>query len=322
MYKCDDENYFNLENLKNEDFHTPLNSHTEEEYSVLNREAGIIDPRWMYIITKYLEPKFTVYMHVNKINGKRYIGITGQNPKKRWGTNGCGYDETNQLMFHNVIKKYGWDNFEHIIIDTGLDEGDAKRMEIYLIKKYNTLDRKFGYNLRYIDGKMRSYTDKDIIERRTKSLKITLQEHPEINEERSRKRREYHAKYGTSELTRAKLRQANLGKHVSEETKQNTYLKTNKKYNIDETPDIKGNYHFRCSICGKSVVLRRALYLRRIRKANKMRKMCTECAKRQSIIDDVLKKSGCKTYEELVIKIKEDAIKKEEKLKARSMEGH
>ena len=34
---------------------------------------------------------YTVYQHKNKINGKIYIGITMQEPEKRWGVNGRNY---------------------------------------------------------------------------------------------------------------------------------------------------------------------------------------------------------------------------------------
>lgn len=34
---------------------------------------------------------FTVYMHINKTNDKRYIGITGQDVRRRWRPDGSGY---------------------------------------------------------------------------------------------------------------------------------------------------------------------------------------------------------------------------------------
>ena len=60
---------------------------------------------------------YTIYIHKNKINNKVYIGQTSQNPKKRWD-NGRGYQSSPK--FYNAILKYGWDNFEHIILYTNL----------------------------------------------------------------------------------------------------------------------------------------------------------------------------------------------------------
>lgn len=86
---------------------------------------------------------YTVYMHVNKINGKRYIGITRLNVSQRWA-NGKGYKT--QDHFYRAIQKYGWDGFEHIVIFSGIDEKSAEKREQELIKKYNTLSPDFGYN--------------------------------------------------------------------------------------------------------------------------------------------------------------------------------
>lgn len=92
------------------------------------------------------ERKWCVYCHTNKINGKKYIGITSNKPKYRWGKNGSAYIRRNQY-FGNAIKKYGWNKFKHEIIKENISEKQAKQMEMELISKYNTIDKKFGYNL-------------------------------------------------------------------------------------------------------------------------------------------------------------------------------
>lgn len=87
---------------------------------------------------------WTVYVHTNKINGKKYIGITSRKPEVRWKKDGKGYREG---KFRYAIKKYGWDNFDHEIIATGLTNDEANKMEIELIDKFNTRDDKYGYNI-------------------------------------------------------------------------------------------------------------------------------------------------------------------------------
>lgn len=77
---------------------------------------------------------WTVYIHRNKINNKRYIGITSFAVEYRW-KNGEGYREQ---LFYYAIQKYGWDNFEHIIYATNLTEEEAKQLEKQLIKEYHT----------------------------------------------------------------------------------------------------------------------------------------------------------------------------------------
>ena len=67
---------------------------------------------------------YKVYIHKFP-NGKAYIGITRQEPKIRWG-GGNGYVR-NEYM-HRAIKKYGWENIEHIILFDGLSEEDANHL--------------------------------------------------------------------------------------------------------------------------------------------------------------------------------------------------
>ena len=89
------------------------------------------------------EKNYKVYMHIFP-NGKAYIGITKQEPKVRWG-GGNGYAR-NEYM-HRAIKKYGWENIEHIILFDGLLEADACEIEKSLIKKHKTNEKEFGYNI-------------------------------------------------------------------------------------------------------------------------------------------------------------------------------
>ena len=87
---------------------------------------------------------YIVYQHKNKINGKIYIGITSQKPEDRWGSQGCNYKSSPH--FYSAIQKYGWDNFEHNILFTGLTKEQACLKEQELIKEYNLMNREFGYN--------------------------------------------------------------------------------------------------------------------------------------------------------------------------------
>lgn len=93
---------------------------------------------------KQYENNWCVYMHENRVNGKKYIGITSQKPTRRWA-NGEGYRMCPR--FFNAIQKYGWDAFRHDILFTDLSQQEAERLEVELITKYGTLEKEKGYNL-------------------------------------------------------------------------------------------------------------------------------------------------------------------------------
>ena len=88
--------------------------------------------------------EYCLYIHTFP-NGKRYIGITSQKPEGRWGEDGKNY-ETQSLM-KRAIEKYGWSNVKHEVLFTELTKEEAINKEIELIEKYNTTDRKYGYNV-------------------------------------------------------------------------------------------------------------------------------------------------------------------------------
>lgn len=90
---------------------------------------------------------YKVYVHINKINGKLYIGQTSEDDlSRRFGKNGQYYH--NSSYFYHAIQKYGWDNFEHILLIDNLDLEMANIIEEELIKKYKSNDHHFGYNLK------------------------------------------------------------------------------------------------------------------------------------------------------------------------------
>lgn len=88
---------------------------------------------------------YTIYMHKNKINGKVYIGQTCQNVKDRW-KNGKGYKSC--FAFNAAIQKYGWDNFEHIILEENIVSAtEANELEQKYIIQYNSVNPEYGYNI-------------------------------------------------------------------------------------------------------------------------------------------------------------------------------
>ena len=89
------------------------------------------------------EKSWCVYIHTSPSN-KAYIGITSKKPTVRWA-NGNGYKK--QSYFWNAIKKYGWDNFKHIIWADNLSKEEACHIEQLLIALFHTQDVNYGYNI-------------------------------------------------------------------------------------------------------------------------------------------------------------------------------
>ena len=140
-------------------------------------------------------------MHTNKINHKRYIGITSQKPNNRW-RNGEGYKECPK--FYKAIQKYGWDTFTHEILFDGLTMQEAEAKEIELIAKYKTNSKKFGYNIAN-GGKCRGSVSEE-----TKK-KISLSSKGKIFS------KEHKKKIGASQMGE---KNHMFGKHLSPEAKE------------------------------------------------------------------------------------------------------
>ena len=73
-----------------------------------------------------------------------YIGQTCQKVQNRW-RNGQGYKSCS--AFYAAIKKYGWENFYHIILKEKLTLKQANYYEEYYINLYQTTNKIYGYNI-------------------------------------------------------------------------------------------------------------------------------------------------------------------------------
>lgn len=159
---------------------------------------------------------YTVYCHTNKINGKKYVGVTKQKLRLRWA-NGLGY--RSQPRFFDAIKKHGWEEFTHEVLFTELTKEAGQKKEIELIAKWKLQDINFGYNAAAGGDGPTGYRFK-----RSESEKQWLSQ---INKGKK-----------LSEITKKKLSEAHKGKKQSIEIIQNRVQK-NKKSVVQM--DLNGN---------------------------------------------------------------------------------
>lgn len=90
-----------------------------------------------------MKTDYCVYKHTSP-RGKVYIGITGQRPEERW-QGGLGYRH-NEYFFRAILK-YGWENFKHEILHTGLSKDEACAAEVALIASHRSTEKAYGYNI-------------------------------------------------------------------------------------------------------------------------------------------------------------------------------
>jgi group I intron endonuclease len=88
-------------------------------------------------------PPPQILSHVCKVNGKCYVGQT-TNVQARWKPGSYGFCR----RFKRAIAKYGWDNFDHIILlQKDMDKEEMDYCEQAWISVLKTTDPKYGYNI-------------------------------------------------------------------------------------------------------------------------------------------------------------------------------
>ena len=159
--------------------------------------------------------RYCVYCHTNKINQKKYIGITRNVPERRWN-NGRGY--TNNRYFSRAIEKYGWHNFLHEILYTDLSKEQAEEIEIQLIKEYDSANPDHGYNIELGGNGTGRFTDET-----RRRISEALKGH------------------GCSEETKRKISEAKAGKSQGKGRKMSAEsIEKNRLAHIGQTPWNKG----------------------------------------------------------------------------------
>lgn len=86
---------------------------------------------------------YKIYCHIFP-NGKRYIGLTKMKLEQRWD-NGKSYKTC--LLVDRAIKKYGWENVQHVVLATVENKEEAEEIERKYIAHYKSDNVEFGYNI-------------------------------------------------------------------------------------------------------------------------------------------------------------------------------
>lgn len=86
---------------------------------------------------------YLIYKRTNRTTGKCYVGLTGAAEATRWNQHiqRAKYYNDNYKL-DNAIRKYGAEDWDVEILETGLDHTEAKAKEVYYI----------GLNNSYIEG--------------------------------------------------------------------------------------------------------------------------------------------------------------------------
>ena len=101
----------------------------------------------------------SVYLLRNTVNGKGYVGQHSKGKvEDRWQRHFSDSKAGSNLSLHRAIRKYGFENFEKVVLWTGPTD-KLNEMEEHFIKQLNTFTRNGqGYNATFGGKTMRGFT--------------------------------------------------------------------------------------------------------------------------------------------------------------------
>ena len=169
-----------------------------------------------------------VYLITNRVNGKRYVGITCRGYQERFKEHIYEALNGSTTILHNAIRKYGVDNFDLMLLESDIPDELISKREQHYIALYNTFySSGIGYNMTEGGGGMSGYKHTEDAKHK---ISESLQGH-QFPQSRNKKIQEAMTGRDYKPEWRAALSQARLGrftkeenpfygKHHSEKTKQ------------------------------------------------------------------------------------------------------
>lgn len=90
---------------------------------------------------------WTVYCHIHRESGRRYVGLTKRTWQERWRGHLHGAGRGVRTHFANAIRKYGPEAFDHEVLEVCHTLEEANEREQHWIWTYDTRNPLRGFNL-------------------------------------------------------------------------------------------------------------------------------------------------------------------------------
>ncbi len=218
---------------------------------------------------------FEIYLIINKINGKKYVGYTFTNYKKRFSKHVTESLGKSQRYLCRAIRKYGKENFDVTLLATAPNHLEAKEMEIALITEHNSFAHSkggWGYNATIGGEGINGYTYPEEARKKVSDLKKSQKAWCGTNNPNFGKGAEMsgekHFLFGKnhSKDTRDKISIANRGKCAGEKNYASVNLTTfAKSVNTGEILKAKSFYEMGKTFRNLGYKFNRSTVLRSIR---------------------------------------------------------
>src|SRR5258708_39931387 len=99
-----------------------------------------------------VDKNYQIYIHQNILNLKIYVGVT-THIQDRWANQKWAAFNINYIYynspFYKAIRKYGWDNFTHQVIENHINKQEALDAERFWIEYFRSNIKVFGTNYGY-----------------------------------------------------------------------------------------------------------------------------------------------------------------------------